>query len=158
MHGEIERQLGRSVDWNAEFEDHYRDSFEKELRPVDGTNEALDAITVPCCVASSASHEKMRFTLGLTGLWEHFDGRVFSVDEVERGKPAPDLFLYTAQRMGADPHRCAVIEDSVAGVTAGVAAGMHVFAFAGSVTSASHLSQDGVVTFSDMRSLPALLD
>ena len=65
------------------------------------------------CVASSGSHEKMRFTLGKTGLFDRFDGRIFSVDQVAQGKPAPDIFLFAADQMGALPNRCAVVEDSV---------------------------------------------
>jgi HAD superfamily hydrolase (TIGR01509 family) len=84
-------------------------AFEAELRPVPGVVEAIDAITLPTCVASSASIEKMRFTLGHTGLWERFEGRIFSATEVEHGKPAPDLFLHAAARMGWEPGECAVV-------------------------------------------------
>ena len=99
----------------------------------------------------------MRFTLGKTGLIDRFDGRIFSVDEVDRGKPAPDIFLFAAERMGASPDRCAVIEDSVSGVTAGLAAGMNVFAFAGGVTGVDRLSIGDALVFDDMRELPAAL-
>ena len=157
MQEEIERHLGRSIDWESEFEQRYREVLESELVPVDGIVDALDAITGPCCVASSGSHEKMAFTLGMTGLIDRFRGRIFSADEVEHGKPSPDLFLHAAARMGVGPPRCAVIEDSMSGVAAGVAAGMHVFAFAGGVTSASKLTRDGVVVFDAMRDLPRLL-
>jgi len=157
MQHEIERHLGRSIDWEAEFEARYRDVFERELVAVPGIVVALDAITTPTCVASSGSQEKMRFTLGRTGLFDRFDGRIFSVDQVARGKPAPDIFLFAADRMGAAPHRCAVVEDSIAGVTAGLAAGMAVFAFAGGVTGADALSATGALVFDDMASLPELL-
>lgn len=157
MHQEIERQLGRSVDWDAEFESQYRQVFEQELAPVPGVIEALDRIPVPNCVASSGSHERMRFTLGLTGLFDRFEGRIFSVDDVAKGKPAPDIFLHAAEKMETQPRRCAVIEDSVSGVTAGLAAGMTVFAFAGSVTNPAQLSIDTAVIFEDMRDLPVVL-
>ncbi len=157
MHQEIERHLGRSVDWDAEFEPRYREVFERELVAVPGVMEALDEIATPVCVASSGSHDKMRFTLGKTGLFDRFDGRIFSVDEVEHGKPAPDIFLFAAKHMGAAPGRCAVVEDSASGVTAGLAAGMAVFAFAGGVTTADQLSIDGAVVFQDMLDLPAKL-
>jgi HAD superfamily hydrolase (TIGR01509 family) len=157
MRQEIERHLGRSVDWDAEFEPRYREVFERELVAVPGIHEALDGIATPVCVASSGSHEKMRFTLGKTGLIDRFDGRIFSVDQVPHGKPAPDIFLFAADRMGASPDRCAVVEDSVSGVTAGLAAGMAVFAFAGGVTSAESLTIEGAVVFDDMRDLPAKL-
>ncbi len=157
MQEEIEHHLGRPIDWESQFERRYREVLESDLVSVEGVADALDAITVPCCVASSGSHEKMAFTLGKTGLIERFRGRIFSADEVEQGKPAPDLFLYAAARMGVEPQRCAVIEDSISGVVAGVAAGMDVFAFAGSVTSAAKLAQDGVVVFEAMRDLAGLL-
>ncbi len=157
MHGEIERQLGRDVDWDAEFESHYREAFERELAPVPGVVEALDRIVIPNCVASSGSHERIRFTLGLTGLYDRFEGRIFSVDDVSQGKPAPDIFLHAAEAMGTPPHRCAVVEDSISGVTAGLAAGMAVFAFAGGVTGSAQLSIDTAVIFEDMRDLPSIL-
>jgi HAD superfamily hydrolase (TIGR01509 family) len=158
MHQEIERHLGRSVDWNVEFERRYEDVFRRELVPVPGIVEALDEIAIPTCVASSASHEKMAFTLGITGLFDRFAGRIFSVDDVEQGKPAPDVFLHAAQQSGVPPGRCAVVEDSVSGVTAGLAAHMAVFAFAGGVTDASRLAFGGAVVFEAMRELPALLN
>jgi HAD superfamily hydrolase (TIGR01509 family) len=132
--------------------------FERELVAVPGIVEALDEISLPVCVASSGSHEKMRFTLGKTGLFNRFDGRIFSVDQVAQGKPSPDIFLFAANQMGALPNRCAIVEDSVSGVTAGLSAGMAVFAFAGGVTSAETLSIKGAVVFDDMRELPAMLE
>jgi len=157
MQGEIERRIGRAVDWEVEFAPRYREVFERELTPVGGIVEALDAITVAMCVASSGTHDKLRFTLGLTGLYDRFAGRIFSASEVDNGKPAPDLFLHAAASMGVEPNRCAVVEDSAAGVEAGTAAGMRVFGFAGGVTGASKLHRDGVDVFDDMRALPALL-
>jgi len=157
MQEEIERRIGRGIDWESEFELHYRRVFELELQPVEGVVDMLDRIRVPICVASSGSHEKIRFSLGLTGLLDRFGDRIFSVDDVENGKPAPDVFLHAADRMGVLPEKCAVVEDSVSGVSAGLAAGMTVFAFAGGVTSASKLSLDGAVVFDRMSELPGLL-
>ena len=157
MQQEIEVHLGRSIEWDVEFEPRYMEVFERELVAVPGVVEALDQITTPVCVASSGSHDKMRFTLGKTGLFDRFDGSIFSVDQVERGKPAPDIFLFAADQMGASPERCAVVEDSVSGVTAGLAAGMAVFAFAGGVTDSEALSIEGAVVFDDMSELPDAL-
>jgi len=157
MHHEIENHLGRSFDWDGEFETRYREVFARELCPVAGVEGALDRIDVPVCVASSGTHAKINFSLGVTGLAARFDGRVFSVEDVEHGKPAPDLFLYAAEQMGRDPSACAVVEDSVSGVKAGIAAGMRVFGFAGGVTSASQLSLDGMHVFDQMAELPDLL-
>ena len=157
MHSEIERHLGRRVDWDEEFEARYDEVFRRELAPVPGLVDALDRIGVATCVASSGSHEKMRFTLGLVGLFDRFSGRIFSVDDVDHGKPAPDIFLHAAEQMGVTPDRCAVIEDSVSGVTAGLAAGMAVFAFAGGVTSGAKLALGSAVVFEEMSDLPELL-
>jgi HAD superfamily hydrolase (TIGR01509 family) len=159
MIGQVEAQLGRRLDagWEAPFRHLYREAFEAELEPVAGIVAALDAIADPTCVASSSSHERLRHTLGLTGLLERFDGRIFSAEEVEHGKPAPDLFLHAAATIGADPARCAVVEDSRHGVDAARAAGMWVFAYAGGVTSAERLAGPGTVVFSEMHELPALL-
>jgi HAD superfamily hydrolase (TIGR01509 family) len=159
MRREIEEHLGRELagDWDAGFRDLYLDTFRRELRPVDGIVEALDGISTPTCVASSGTHDKMRFTLGLTGLWVRFEGRIFSATEVANGKPAPDLFLHAAARMGAEPSACAVVEDSRFGVAAARAAGMRAFGYAGGVTAADQLAGEGTVVFTDMRDLPRLL-
>lgn len=156
---EVEAHLGRGLpdDWEDQFEPLYRRSFETELRPVDGIVEALDEIEVRACVASSGSHEKIRFTLGLAGLWERFDGSIFSGDEVANGKPAPDLFLLAAERMGTPPHACLVVEDSSYGVQAARRAHMKVLGYAGGVTSAVRLREAGAIVFNDMRALPELL-
>ena len=157
MQSEIEMHLGRNIDWDAEFEMEYRRVFESEVTPMPGVTDALERIDVATCVASSGSHEKMKFTLGLTGLFDYFDGRIFSADEVRKGKPAPDLFLHAARTMNCPPSRCAVIEDSVAGVMAGVAAGMTVFGYSGSVTSPLELTKSGAEVFGRMADLPVLL-
>jgi HAD superfamily hydrolase (TIGR01509 family) len=156
---EIEAHLGRRLpsDWEDPFQRLYRDAFAAHLTPVPGVVDALDRITLPTCVASSGTHEKMRYTLGLTGLYERFAGRIFSVEEVTRGKPAPDLFLHAAQRMGVEPSACVVVEDSRHGVEAARAAGMLAFGFAGGLTSAERLRGPRTIVFSDMRELPGLV-
>jgi len=143
--------------WDVEFERRYMEALEAELEPVDGVVEALDAIDAPTCVASSGTHEKLRFTLGRTGLYERFAGRIFSAEDVARGKPAPDLFLHAARTLGADPGACAVVEDSRYGVQAARAAGMRVLAYGGGLTPRDQLAGPGTVVFDDMRELPALL-
>ena len=155
----IEAHTGRRLadNWEQEFQQLYRSAFAESLTAVDGIVEALDRITLQTCVASSGSHDKMRFTLGLTGLLPRFDGRMFSVMEVERGKPAPDLFLHAAARMGVAPAACAVVEDSRFGVEAARAAGMRAFGYAGGLTPAHLLAGSGAVVFTDMRELPRLL-
>ncbi|MFZ3468864.1 HAD family hydrolase [Streptomyces sp. 4.24] len=143
--------------WSERFEELHREAVDSGLSPVDGLPEALDAIGLPTCVASSGSHEKMRHTLGRTGLYERFAGRIHSATEVSRGKPAPDLFLHAARRMGVDPAACVVVEDSRPGVQAARAAGMRAFGYAGGLTRAEQLEGPGTVVFHDMRALPALI-
>jgi beta-phosphoglucomutase-like phosphatase (HAD superfamily) len=113
-------------------------------------------------VASSSQPERLRHTLGVTGLWPHFEPYVFSATMVRNGKPAPDLFLYAAEKMGAVPRDCVVIEDSRAGVAAGRAAGMRVLGFTGASHCApghdARLREAGAdAVFTDMRRLPELL-
>jgi HAD superfamily hydrolase (TIGR01509 family) len=156
---QIEAHLGRALpgDWDADFTPLYREALQAELEPVDGVVAALDAIPTPICVASSSTHERLRFTLGLTGLLERFDGRIFSATDVTNGKPAPDLFLHAAASLGADPACCAVVEDSRYGVEAARAAGMHAFGYAGGLTPAERLAGPATTVFEDMRELPGLL-
>jgi HAD superfamily hydrolase (TIGR01509 family) len=96
-----------------------------------GVEAVLDGIAGKTCIASSSSPERLRYTLGLVGLYRRFDPHIFSATMVARGKPAPDLFLYAAERMAADSARCVVIEDSLPGVTAAVTAGMTAIGFVG---------------------------
>jgi HAD superfamily hydrolase (TIGR01509 family) len=144
----------------ADLRERYRAgvsaAWRRELRPVPGIVDALEAIDLPSCVASSGEHERMRLTLGLTGLLQRFEGRIFSATEVAHGKPAPDLFLHAAGRMGFDPAATVVVEDTVPGVQAGRAAGMRVLAFARFV-EAEQLAAAGGETFDDMRLLPSLV-
>jgi HAD superfamily hydrolase (TIGR01509 family) len=159
MDAAIEAQLGGRLppDWKEQFQTRYREAFAAELAPVDGIVEVLDQLTIPACVASSGSHDKLRFTLGHTGLYERFEGRIFSGYEVANGKPAPDLFLHAAARLGAEPARCAVVEDTLPGVQAARAAGMRVFGYASGLTPPERLAGESTVVFEDMRELPRLL-
>jgi HAD superfamily hydrolase (TIGR01509 family) len=155
----VEKLAGRSppVDFLARLQQRTYDAFRDGLAPVDGIVEALDRIALPTCVASGGDHEKIRFTLGLTGLWPRFAGRIFSVVDVPRAKPHPDVYLHAAGAMGVAPSRCAVVEDTPVGATAAVAAGMTVFGYA-RLTPAARLAAVGVhELFTDMRQLPALL-
>ena len=137
--------------------------FDRDLRAVPGVSDVLSALPHARCVASSGSPARIRRSLGTTGLDAYFsDDTLFSAAMVTRGKPAPDLFLHVAATLDFAPERCLVIEDSLLGATAGLAAGMTVFGFAG----ASHIA-DGHATrlaalgvaavFDEMADLPGLL-
>ncbi len=139
----------------------YQSLRDAPLQAVAGVKDAvlaLQAAGFATCVASSGSPEKMRFTLGLTGLWELFDGRIFSASQVPRGKPFPDLFLHAAASMSRPPGESIVIEDSVPGVLAARAAGMRALAYAGaSYADRAGLAAAGGVLFDDMKQLPDLV-
>ena len=158
MRGEIEAALGRAVpEWDDLYREHLHAAFHAELTPVDGVSEAIAALTVATCVASSGTHDKMALTLGLTGLHDRFADRIFSTTEVANGKPAPDLFLHAADQMGADPAACIVVEDSRSGVEGARAAGMRVLGYAGGLTPADWLEGPDTVVFTDMADLPGLI-
>ncbi|GAA1988515.1 HAD family hydrolase [Catenulispora subtropica] len=147
----------RAALWQERFGHLHREAVDAELTPVDGVLEVLDVLRLPSCVASGGRHETMRHTLGRTGIYPFFEGRIFSASEVGRGKPAPDLFLHAAERMGADPSACVVVEDSKYGVQAARAAGMRALGYAGGLTPAQWLEGPGTTVFHDMRELPRLL-
>ncbi len=127
------RGQGRSIsqDFPVELRERVRRSFAASLRPIADVASLLRGLDTPFCAASSSELERIEFSLALTGLAEFFAGRIFSAEMVPRGKPEPDLFLHAAARMGADPRKVLVIEDSVSGVEAGKAAGMAVWGFLG---------------------------
>ncbi|MEU3598630.1 HAD family hydrolase [Streptomyces sp. NPDC006798] len=134
-------------------------AFERELKPVEGVTEVLEGLVeagVPYCLASSGSHQRIRFGHRLTGLDRWFrDEIVFSAQDVGRGKPAPDLFLHAAERMGVAPGRCVVVEDSALGVRAAVAAGMDVYGFTAMTPADALVGACGY--FGSMKELPGLI-
>src|SRR5437899_8633713 len=134
--------LGRLLpeQFTAELRAGVRTAFRSSLSPIEGVNSVLQDLQIPHCVASSSDVDRVSYSLSLTGLAAHFDSRLYTSQMVERGKPAPDLFLYAADRMQADPRRTLVIEDSISGVEAGRAAGMTVWGFVG---GSHYQSRDG---------------
>lgn len=154
----IQELLGKPIpdEFIREYTDRTVITLKASLKPVDGIVEVLNVLKTPYCVASSGDHEKMRTTLGITNLLNYFEGKLFSVTEVARGKPYPDVFLYAAERMGVEPAKCAVVEDTPIGARAGIAAGMKVFGYA-KLTPAQKLEKEGTIVFEDMRQLPHLL-
>lgn len=129
----LERELGRPLPPGF-FESHLahvREVFSRELEAIPGARVALEALDRPYCVASSTRLPALVDNLATCGLVDLLDGRVFSASQVKRAKPAPDVFMFAASQMGADPADCLVIEDSVAGVTAARRAGMRVVGFTG---------------------------
>ena len=132
----VSRPVSESAEeFTANFTSHVRrlqtQRFRDHLQAMPGAHELLSALSHPLnqpfCVATNGPREKAELTLGLTGLLPFFEQRLFTAYEVGHFKPAPGLFLHAAQALGAQPERCAVVEDSLPGVRAGVAAGMQVF-------------------------------
>ncbi len=137
--------------------------FKSELQLIEGVVPAIDEIERSgwqTCIASGGSHGKMKVTLGKTGLWDRFEGRIYSAVDVANGKPAPDIFLHAAQQQAVAVEDCVVIEDSQAGVEAAIAAGMRVFFFDPEglgLRNQKLLELSGVYQFCQMEQLPQLL-
>ena len=128
----LESRLGRKLP------DHFCDEFRSrqavalrdKLKAIDGAHEMLDAMTKRFCVASNAPQEKIQINLSVTGLDAHFiPDLTFSAYDIQVWKPEPDLFLHAADKMKSTPASCVVIEDSPAGIEAGLAAGMQVIGY-----------------------------
>ncbi|MFI9115807.1 HAD family hydrolase [Streptomyces venezuelae] len=161
IHELIEERSGQRlpVDFDETFHARVFAAFQAELEAVAGARDVLKRLAeagVPYCVASSGSHERIRVGHRRTGLDAWFpDEIVFSAEDVGRGKPAPDLFLHAAARMGVAPERCVVVEDSRLGVQAALAAGMDVYGFTAMTPEAKLAGANGF--FGAMEELPAIL-
>jgi HAD superfamily hydrolase (TIGR01509 family) len=132
MLADLEMRYGRGLpDFARRHRERLRRLFGADLRAIPGVTAALDSLACRVCVASSSTPERLRHALSLVGLLDRFDPNIFSAAEVAHGKPAPDLFLHAADRMGITPQRCVVVEDSLPGVAAAVAAGMTAIGFTG---------------------------
>jgi HAD superfamily hydrolase (TIGR01509 family) len=164
MYAALERERGAALpaDFDAQINRLAGALFERELRPMRGLESALTALAEPRCVASSSTPAMLAWKLVRSGLAAWFGDAVFSTAEVTRGKPAPDIFLHAAERMGAAPARVLVVEDSPLGIAAAKAAGMIAFGFTGgSHCRAGHgerLAATGAdLVFAEMTELPARL-
>ncbi|HEY2632046.1 MAG TPA: HAD-IA family hydrolase [Solirubrobacteraceae bacterium] len=157
-----QQSLGRDLadDWVERFERDRTEAFHRDLEPVSGAASTVQRVKnagIPVCVASQGSLEKTRMTLGLTALRSLFPaGALFSGQLVPRGKPHPDLFLHAATTMGAKPSRCAVVEDTVSGITAAVAAGMRAFGYAAD-SDETALRSAGAEILHSLTDLPDML-
>jgi HAD superfamily hydrolase (TIGR01509 family) len=164
MLADITARLGRAlpIDLAETMRQRVRVAFEAELAAIEGVADVLATLAMPVCVASGSEPARLAHSLGLVGLWQRFAPNVFSATQVRRGKPAPDLFLFAAERMSVVPAACVVIEDSPFGVQAAVAAGMRPLGFVGAShcgpAHAARLREAGAETvFARMDDLPALL-
>lgn len=155
-----EQLLGRAlpVDFEERYGEHSRAVLAREVTLMPGVADMLEAIEFPSAIASNGLRVKMEITLRATGLLPRFDGRWFCIDDVARGKPAPDLYQQAARAFDTQPARCVVVEDSPTGIAAGVAAGMTVIGYAAHTPAERLLAAGAWFVFDDMGNLPALLD
>ena len=141
----------------GDFVRRSEDVLRRELVPISGVPELLAGLELPFCTASNADFRELHANLETAGLLHHFGERFFTADDVEHPKPAPDVYLLAARTLGAEPGRCAVIEDTPTGVAAGTAAGMHVFGYAAAHSADRLLEAGARETFTEMSQLLALL-
>ena len=159
----VEDLTGKTLppSWPDEIRKRDLEAFAAGVDPISGIFDVLDDLdcrNIPYCVASSGKYAKMHVTLGSSGLLPRLQDRLFSAQDCERGKPAPDVFLLAARTMGYDPADCVVIEDSLPGVRAGIAAGMRVLAFVEDpACDRTAMEAEGAELFEDMKRLPELL-
>jgi HAD superfamily hydrolase (TIGR01509 family) len=146
------RLVGRELSGTFETDFLMRlfSAYRRDLSATMGVKDLLDNLALPFCMATSSSVERAMLSLEVTGLFPYFEGRIFCASMVKRGKPAPDLFLLAADKQGADPTRCLVIEDSEVGVLAAQNAGMVVWRFVGG----SHLKNHDDVSFDGNNRVP----
>lgn len=153
-----EKLLGKPLP--ANFDEDYRQRFhnviEADLEPIKGVRDLLSKIKAPIAMATNARRKEMDFKLTKIQLAERFSTR-FCVDDVENGKPAPDLYLKAAKALNVAPEDCLVIEDSVAGITAGRAAGMRVLAFSETLDEKMQTAAGATECFKSMKELEGLL-
>lgn len=155
--------LRNTIDRNEKIKQR-NELFRAHLKEIEGISDVLDTLTLPMAIASGSEMDRLEFTLQLTNLYDRFLPHIYSSTLVKNGKPAPDIFLYAADKLGIVPEECLVIEDSENGVRAGIAANMTVFGFTGGShvpnkqVHAAKLSALGAHhVFDDMRELPLLL-
>ena len=163
----IEAQTGKRIDeaWMVQFRERRDAGLRARLLPIDGALRVVAKIHAACngriACASGADRAKVELQLTMCALMPYFDGRIFSGHETPRSKPFPDVYLAAAKALGVDAKRCAVVEDSVTGVMAGVAAGATVFGYSppavGHSSPAALLAAGAVQVFTDMAELPGLL-
>ncbi len=163
----IEARTGQTFteDWLAQFRERRNAGLTHGVQPIAGVVEAVAKIHTlyggRLACASGADRFKVELQLQKCGLMAYFKGRIFSGHEMPRSKPAPDVYLAAAATLGVNARRCAVVEDTVTGVMAGVAAGATVFGYspseAGHDAPAALLQAGAATIFTDMRDLAALL-
>jgi HAD superfamily hydrolase (TIGR01509 family) len=154
---EVEAELGRKLPdgFMPELHERTSEAYRGRLKPIPGIIDLVSSLEIPMCVASNGTRKQVEFSLSLTGLLPYFTGRIFSSYDVGVWKPEPDLFLHAARAIGVAPVECAVVEDSLPGIEAGIRAGMRVFAY--QPTMMDERIPGGVTVIQDMSELHAVL-
>lgn len=154
---EVEAELGHKLrpDFMPELHERTSEAYRTRLKPIPGTIDLVSSLDIPKCVASNGTRQQVEFSLSLTGLLPYFAGRIFSSYDIGVWKPEPDLFLHAARAMDVEPTDCAVVEDSLPGIQAGIRAGMRVFAF--QPTMVDERIPAGVTVIQSMSELHAVL-
>ncbi len=168
---QVEAEIGVNIRHHEALENQdkvLKAAFEQHLKPIDGIHEALCELdssfpNLRMCIASGSSMDRLEHTLKLTNLYERFENKYFSSDLVEKGKPAPDVFLKAASEMGAAPEKCVVVEDSHLGLQAARAAGMAALGFTGASHGNANLhnrleEQNPMAVFNDMKELACFIN
>lgn len=142
-----------------EFEQAYRQEvahlFDSELQPIAGARELLAQIKAPMCVVSNGPVKKMQHSLGMTDMLPYFDDRLFSAYDIQRWKPDPAIVFHAAEQMQVPLPQCILVDDSTAGVHAGIAAGIPVFYFCADPHNPP-IDHPLVTRFTDLAHLPTL--
>ena len=156
---QIENLTGKKLpdSFETDFRKQTFETFKTDLKPVKGVTSFIDKLTVPYCVASSGPVEKITLNLTTTGLIHNFENRIYSSYEINSWKPDPEIFIHASKQMGFDIEECIVIEDSVAGVIAGVKGGFKVYALANE-NNAQDLLNEGATVFYNYEELAAILN
>jgi len=160
-----EQQAGTEIFWRKK-QLRCLQVYQEKLQPIPGVTDVIEALKqkqIPICVASNGKHEKMAVTLAKTNIAHYFGNNIFSFEDVKQGKPAPDLFLHAAKTMGIAPENTVVVEDSLSGIKAALAAGMKPFAYCPPQANGDDyyllpkIKEMNVVWFTDMNQLLGLL-
>ncbi len=159
---EAEKGFKLPVDLEQRKDHLMLEAYRRELKPIAGVAAALNAIALPKSIGTNGPRDRALFALQVAGISQHFDTRLTTFEDVEHGKPAPDVYLLAAKRAGFAPHQCLVIEDSLTGVIAAVAAGCPTVGFTGAhLHRKEHgnelLALGAFRILNEMRDLPALV-
>lgn len=150
----IDKELPETFE--TEFRHRSFSAFKTQVKPMEGIVSFIEKLTIPYCVASSGPVEKIRLNLEVAGLLNKFENKLFSSYQIGSWKPEPGIFLHAAKEMGFDVKDCIVVEDSVAGVRAGIDGGFKVYGFANEYND-NDLEKEGAILFRSYEELAAIV-